>query len=93
MSRAAEFIGNLQIRRLILVGHSQDKPSTKDQGLGRGVSAHESLQSIFGVSAEEHGWRNGDWHGEHPCRRAKIVRQYNVDALFFLGHLGLRVHL
>jgi hypothetical protein len=45
MAVAAEFVGDLEIGRLLGIGGAQDQPAAEDQGLGGGTGPQQAFQA------------------------------------------------
>jgi hypothetical protein len=93
IARTAEFVGNLEIGRLILASQAQDQPTTEDHGLRSGMRPDESLQAVSGFEIQHNRWRKGIWHDGHPCHVTRASYQLDANALYCPGQLQLHSDL
>lgn len=70
VARAAEFVGDLQIGRLILGSQAQDQPTAEDQSLWRGVSADERLQALLCLEVQDNRRSKWVWHADILATRS-----------------------
>ena len=95
VASATELVGNLQIGRLIRGCQPQDQPTTKDQGLRRGMGSGQSLQPILCFEVQDNRRSKGVWHDRTslPDGDPEAICQLDVNAPICPGQLQLRSDL
>ena len=69
----AEFLGDLQVGGLVLVGGAQDKAEAADECLRSGVSADQALEVLSLLVGKDEGGCVGCRHGSSPMFEAELA--------------------
>lgn len=67
MAFAAEFVGDLQVGRIIGQGRAQNDFAAKNESLGSRTRSDELLQGLLGIEGELHQGSKRPSHGKPPC--------------------------